>query len=102
MKQDGAVQRRKKELISEATYLLDFINQEYRDKSDDPFSDPAVLTECIKRGILDAPHILKSGEFRGELKTRIHEGKCLAYDPKERCFLNEKQRLFRLTGKELY
>lgn len=102
LKQDSAVQRRKKELISEATYLLDFINQEYRDKSDDPFSDPAVLTECIKRGILDAPHILKSGEFRGELKTRIHEGKCLAYDPKERCFLNEKQRLFRLTGKELY
>ncbi len=100
LKQDTSVQRRKKELISEATYLLEFIKQLYKDKSDDPLADPAVLTDCIKKGILDAPHILKNDEFKGVLNTRICEGKCLAYDPKEGCFLNEKQRLFRLTGKE--
>lgn len=100
-KQDLKVQSRKRELIIEAEYLIKFIEKLYEDKSEDPLADAAVLTDCIKKGILDAPHILKNDKYTGTLNTRVYEGKCLAYDPKERCFLNEKQRLFRLTGKEI-
>lgn len=100
-KQDLKVQSRKRELIIEAEYLIKFIEKLYEDKSEDPLADAVVLTDCIKKGILDAPHILKNDKYTGTLNTRVYEGKCLAYDPKERCFLNEKQRLFRLTGKEI-
>ena len=100
-KQDLKVQSRKRELIIEAEYLIKFIEKLYEDKSEDPLADAAVLTDCIKKGILDAPHKLKNDKYTGTLNTRVYEGKCLAYDPKERCFLNEKQRLFRLTGKEI-
>ena len=94
---DPCVKERCKELLKEAGYLLDFIRDEYSGVSGDPLADPAVLTTCIKRGILDAPHILKSGEFRGLLQTRVIDGKCLAWDNDIRSGIDECSRLARVT-----
>ena len=95
---DPRVIARRDELILEAKYLLDFIQKKYADVSDDPLADAAVLSDCIKRGILDAPHIVKSGEFRGTLQTRVKDGKCVAWDVSTGREMDEQERLERLTG----
>jgi len=86
--------------------LLGFIKDEYSDVSDDPLADAAVLSDCIKRGILDAPHIVKGGEFKGNLQTRMKDGKCVAWDSSSinnqgstGSILDERTRLEKLTGK---
>jgi len=90
---DPAVQARKDELIGEAKYLIDFICSYYRHKSDDPLTDPEVLSDCIRRGIIDAPHIVKNDKFRGLLQTRVIDGKCLAWNPQTSSVMDEHARL---------
>ena len=97
LKHDPYINRRKEELISETNYLLNFIKEEYSAVSEDPLCDAFVLTDCIKRGILDAPHIVKKGEFKGTLQTRVRDGKCLAWDTERQCAMNEEKRLNKLT-----
>jgi len=96
---DPHVRERREELLSEAKYLLDFIRDEYSAVSADPLADPTALSDCIKRGILDAPHIVKKGEFRGTLNTRVRDGKCLAWDNKAGRVIDERTRLEMLTGR---
>ncbi len=97
---DPAVQARRSTLLAEAMALIDFICVHYRDASDDPLGDAAVLADCIRRGILDAPHIMKNAEFTGCLSTRVHEGKCLAYDCTTGRYPTEHERLAGLMEKE--
>ena len=96
---DPRVRERRDELLSETKYLLDFIRDEYSGVSADPLGDAVVLSDCIKRGILDAPHIVKAGEFRGTLQTRVKDGKCLAWDASGGRTIDERTRLEMLTGK---
>ena len=96
---DPAVKARRGELLRESTYLLDFIKSEYSGVSPDPLADAAVLSSCIKRGIIDAPHIVKGGDFKGFLQTRVRNGKCLAWDSKAEQAIDEKTRLEMLTGR---
>ena len=98
---EAKVKERRDELLSEAKYLIEFIRDEYSDVSDDPIGDAAVISDCIKRGILDAPQILKKGDFKGTLETRVKNGKCLAWDSKNNCTIDEKTRLRQLTGKTI-
>lgn len=95
---DPAVQMRKRELLNEADYLLGFIKDFYQDVSKDPLFDPGVLADCVRRGILDAPHIAKNSTYRGILSTRIIDGKCLAYDVPSRTVLTEEQRFQKLRS----
>jgi len=97
---DPRVKERREELLRESSYLLDYIIGEYLGESDDPLADAYVLSDCIKRGILDAPHIVKSGDFRGTLQTRVKDGKCLAWDVKTGRAQDERTRLEALTGKK--
>jgi len=90
---DPKVQERKDELLKETHVLLDFIRKHYAEVSQDPLGDAKVLTDCIKCGFLDAPHILKNAEFRGTLHTRVIDGKCLAYDTQAKRPLDERERL---------
>ena len=85
---DPAVRDRRDELLREARYLLDFIRQDYARVSDDPLADPAVLCDCIRRGVLDAPHLKGSC-----METRLADGKCLAYDRRTDKDLSECERL---------
>ena len=97
---DPAVIKRRDEIISEAKYLLNFIKSDYASDSDDPLGDSAVLSDCIMRGILDAPHIVKNEKFRGTLQTRVVDGKCLAWDVDNKRAVDEVTRLERLIGKK--
>ena len=65
----------------------------------DPLTDPNVLADIVKRGYLDAVHIVKGGKFRGTLHTRIINGACEAIDEKTGEILSEKNRLERLAKK---
>jgi hypothetical protein len=89
---DPAVQARKHELIGQAKYLLDFIRSFYGEY-EDPLFEPAALADCVRRGILDAPHIVKNETYRGILHTRLINGRCVAYDAAAKRELDEKQRL---------
>ncbi len=95
---DAAVQARKRALLAEANYTLDFIKARYGGGSADPFADPAVIADCVKTGILDAPHILKNERFTGTLVTRMLDGHCAAVGPDGR-ELSEAQRLASLALK---
>lgn len=93
---DPAVQQRKAQLIQEAGVLIGYIEEKYRGFSADPLTDPRVIADCVRRGVLDAPHILKNDVFKGTLKTRMVGGKCVAWDAAENRELCEQERLERL------
>ena len=94
---DPLVQQRKKRLIEESRFLLDFIQTSYASFSD-PFAQPTVLADCIRRGILDAPQILKGEGFHGILETRMVAGSCLAWDSHKKSPLSEAQRIAQLKA----
>lgn len=95
MAQDAAIEARKNELIREARELIGFIKKEY-DQYEDPIFEPEVLVDCIEKGYIDAVHIMKGEKFRGNLSTKIVDGKCVAYDKNTGHLLSESERLFRL------
>lgn len=99
MSLDNEVRERKQELIEEASYLLNMINELYPE-SEDPWSDPAVLEDVIKRGILDAPHLRGNPNAMGTLETRIVNGRCLAYSGKRDKVVTEKERIAELLEAE--
>ncbi len=90
---DPCVVARKELLLKEAEVLLSFIRERYAPYSPDPLADPHVIADCIRRGILDAPHILKNGKFYGILQTRMVDGCCVAWDDEKKQPMNETQRL---------
>ncbi len=90
--EDENIRKRKEELMREAKFLLSFIQAEYRDYAD-PLGNAQVLADCVKRGILGAAHILKNEKFKGNMCTRIIDGKCVAYDPIKHKILSEEERL---------
>ncbi len=89
---DEYISKRKKKLLSEAKYLIDFICNEYKNYRD-PLTNPIVLSDCVKKGYLDAVHILKNNKFKGNLKTKFINGECLAYNPNNNKIINEEERL---------
>ncbi|QEK11284.1 cobalamin B12-binding domain-containing protein [Crassaminicella thermophila] len=99
MTQDKAVQDRKNELVEEAKILLNTIKSLYPE-SKDPWSDPSVLADIIKRGIIDAPHLRGNKHANGTLETRIVDGKCMAYSKKLGRVVSERERLIELLNME--
>lgn len=92
MSLDRKVIIRKLELIEEARYLLDTISWLYPEGKD-PLSDPIVLEDIIRRGIIDAPHLRGNGNAKGTLETRIIDGKCQAYSRALGREVTERERL---------
>lgn len=99
MSQDREVEQRKHELIKEAEFLLNTIQMLYTE-SKDPWSDPKVLEDIIRKGIIDAPHLRGNPSAKGTLETRIVEGKCMAYSRKLDRVVTEKERIEELLGVE--
>lgn len=97
MSQDREVQARKSELVKEARFLLNTIKILYP-KVEDPWSDPIVLEDIIKRGIIDAPHLRDNPSAKGTLETRIVNGKCMAYSRKLDRVVTEEERLEELLN----
>ncbi len=92
MAKDKNVQERKNELIKEAKIILEAIKS-LNPKAEDPLADPETLTEAVRVGILDAPHLIGSKIARGQLKTRMVSGGLYAYDEKNGRILREEERI---------
>lgn len=101
MSRDIEVQQRKHELIKEARILLNTIKNLYTE-SKDPWSDPLVLEDIIKRGIIDAPHLRGNPNAKGKLETRIVDGKCIAYSIDLGRTVTEEERLKELLSPKEY
>ena len=52
-----------------------------------------MLSDMIKKGIVDAVHIVKNGKFKGNLRTAIVGGACVAIDPATKQPVDEATRL---------
>ncbi len=101
MTKDKRVQERKEKLIEEAKIIIEAIKS--LQKSDiDPLIDPEVLTEAVRIGILDAPHLQGSDIARGELKTRMVSGALYAYDDENGRIIEEKERVNTILKKAGY
>lgn len=92
IEKDMAIMQRKEELLRDAEVLLDFIREEYPGVSD-PLTDTAVLCDCIRKGYIDAVHIIKNEKYQGKLKTRIVDGKCVPCETMTGRALTERERL---------
>jgi len=92
---DQRVVARWEHLMSEAKLLLSAI--ESLGKGEEVLTDPVVIAKAIEIGLLDAPH-LKGNKFaRGQVKTKIINGSCVAVDDNGRA-LTEKERIERVFG----
>ncbi len=97
IEKDPKIQQRKQELVSEAKFLIDYIERQY-ENIESPLTNPDVLADCIKKGIIDAVHITKNDKFIGNLYTRVVDGKCVAYDRSSNKVLTETERMKRLPN----
>ncbi len=98
MTRDPAVQTRKEELIAEAQVTLEAIRDLAAPGVPDPWTDPATLARAVTAGILDAPQLKNNPFGRGQIRTRIVNGMCLAVDADGKP-LSEKERLAMLWDK---
>jgi methylmalonyl-CoA mutase cobalamin-binding subunit len=89
---DPRIQARAEELEKEARVTLDAIRIIAREDSLDPLTDPVVLANAVSVGILDAPQLRNNPFARGEINTRVINGKCLVIDEQGHS-VNEGQRL---------
>ncbi|MSU01494.1 cobalamin B12-binding domain-containing protein [Tissierella pigra] len=92
MTKDKNVLERKNTLIKEAKVIIDTI-ESLNLSVEDPLIDPATLTEAVRVGILDAPHLQGSKIAKGTLKTRMVSGALYAYDEKQGKIINEEERI---------
>ncbi len=90
---DEVVKTRKAELLDEAEYLLDRIRALAPKDVADPLADPATLAKAVRRGILDAPHLLGNPVACGKTITRMVDGASRAVDPSGGKPMTERQRL---------
>ena len=67
-------------------------------ESKDPWSDPVVITDAIKKGIIDAPHLRGNKSAKGMVETRIIDGKCMAYSSNLERAISEEERLLELLN----
>jgi len=77
---DPAIIKRKEQLISETKVTLSAIQKLSKYPERDAFTDPEVLALAVTSGILDAPQLKNNRFGKGQIKTRIIGGACLAVD----------------------
>lgn len=90
-----SINRRKDELLRDASVLLAAINFMGRNKFNaiDPLADPITLSKAVKIGLLDAPLLKGNKCAKGELITKIINGANYAIDPNTKMPLYEEDRI---------
>jgi methylmalonyl-CoA mutase cobalamin-binding subunit len=96
---DPAVQRRKAELLAEARITLEAIHRLASPQVADPWTDAASLAKAVTSGILDAPQLKNNPIARGQVRTHILNGMCIAVDSNGRP-LSESERLITLLKEQ--
>lgn len=89
---DPAVRERTAHLVEEARVLLEGIRR-LGPQSPDPWTDADVLTEAVRRGLLDAPHFRGNPHLCGRIVTACVAGGWEAIDPGTRRRIPEGERL---------
>lgn len=102
MAADPTVQARRDELVAEAGLILEAIRGMARPGSDDPLTDPVVLQEAVRTGILDAPQLQGNPEAAGRVRTGMIDGACRALSADGRRVLSEEERLQQAVSGRLH
>jgi Methylaspartate mutase E chain (MutE) len=89
---DPAVRSRKEHLVSEAKILLQAIRK-LGMGSPDPWADANVITQAIRRGVLDTPHFRGHPHLCGKIVTACVNGGWEAIDPQSRSAICERDRV---------
>jgi hypothetical protein len=97
---DPAVQRRKEELLAESRLTLEAIRALAALGVEDPWTDPATLAKAVTSGLLDAPQLQNNPFARGQVRTHILNGMCVAVDANGHP-LSESERLARLVKEQI-
>ncbi|MGB8981000.1 MAG: cobalamin B12-binding domain-containing protein [Anaerolineales bacterium] len=95
MTADPAITKRRKELVKEATILLEAISDLAAPEVNDPLTDPPTLARAVTRGLLDAPQLRNNKFGRGEIRTSIVNGANMVVDAKGK-IIGERKRLSEL------
>ncbi len=96
---DPTLRARKDRLVQEASFLLAEIKETFGGVSANPWADPKALSQAVKIGILDAPHLMGNPVARGETVTKNVNGAWEAMNPKTGEVISEAERL-KLLGIE--
>ena len=96
MTADPRVKARRQELVAAARLALKAIASLANPGTADPLSDPPTLARSVTSGLMDAPHLVNNPYARGQVRTHILEGACLAVDELGRP-LSEPERIRRLA-----
>jgi len=89
--QDKEIIKRKKEIINDARLILDAIS-ELGENYTDPLTEPEVIFDAVKSGILDAPGLKGFSVARGEVNVVTRKGANSPAD-KNGNILSESERL---------
>jgi hypothetical protein len=82
--------------VIEAGILMEAIRKFGSRDSQDPWSDPVVISGAIKKGILDTPHFQGNPHMCGKIVTRLYKGGWYAIDKDTGETITEKERLERI------
>jgi methylmalonyl-CoA mutase cobalamin-binding subunit len=96
---DPAIQKRKKELVKDAGLIINAIKKIGKN-SPDPLTDPQVLYQAVKTGILDAPHLIGSNVAQGQIITAPINGRYLVIDPETGKPMTESERLRKIFKRD--
>lgn len=96
---DSIVKRRTEELKKEAYDLLFALRSPKLGVSDDPWSDPLIIANAIRSGLLDAPHFRGNPHLCGNILTRLINGAWMAVDPSTGEPVTEKNRTLEILLK---
>lgn len=97
MSADPAVQARRAQLVAQTRVTLRAIGALAGPGVEDPLVDPPTLARAVTEGVLDAPHLRNNPYARGEVRTRVRNGACLAVDDLGQP-ISEEQRLERFLN----
>jgi methylmalonyl-CoA mutase cobalamin-binding subunit len=89
---DPLIHTQVEHLVSEAEVTLQAIRGLARNDGSDAWTDPEILAQSVKLGILDAPQLRNNPFASGKIRTRIQNGSCVAVDL-EGLLLGEEKRL---------
>lgn len=92
MQADPKIQTRREQLVAESKITIQAIQDMATDHLDDPLVDSRILTQLVKIGVLDAPHLRNNKFALGKIMTRIIDGSCLTVD-KTGSPIDEHQRI---------
>ena len=80
MSADPFIKHRREQLVAESKITIQAIKDLSVSKTVDPLIDPHTLSQSVKVGIMDAPHLRNNNFALGKINTRILHGSCVAVD----------------------